>query len=75
LGSGDYIRIKNVELGYNLPASLIHKVGMSSMRIYLSSINTFMWSSEPYLDPDNRDTRGGKMPATRAFNLGLNLNF
>ena len=75
LGSGDYVRIKNVELGYNLPASLIHRVGMSSMRIYLSSINTFMWSSEPYLDPDNRDTRGGKMPATRAFNLGLNLNF
>lgn len=75
LGSGDYLRIKNVELGYNLPNALIHKVGMSGMRIYLSSINTLMWSKEPYLDPDNRDTRGGQMPATRAFNIGLNLNF
>ena len=75
LGSGDYLRIKNLEIGYNLPTVLIRKAGMSSVRIYLSSINTFMWSKEPYLDPDNRDTRGGLMPATRAFNVGLNLNF
>lgn len=74
-GSGDYLRIKNVEIGYSLPSLLIRKVGMTSARLYFSSINTFMWSAEKYLDPDNRDTRGGLMPATRAFNIGLNLNF
>ena len=74
-GSGTYIRLKNVELGYTLPSSLIQKVRMSGVRIYLSAINPYMWSVEKYLDPDNRDTRGGKMPATRAFNIGLNVNF
>lgn len=74
-GSGTYIRLKNVELGYSLPSSLIQKARMTGVRIYLSALNPYMWSVEKYLDPDNRDTRGGKMPATRAFNLGLNVNF
>jgi len=73
-GSGDYLRIKNLEIGYNLPTSLIKKANLSSVRVYLSSINTFMWAKEQYLDPDNRNTRGGYMPATRAFNVGLNIN-
>jgi len=75
VGSGNYIRIKNIELGYNLPNKLIKRIGISSARVYLSSINTYMWAKEKYLDPDNRDIRGGKMPATRAFNAGLNINF
>ena len=74
-GSGDYLRIKNVEIGYSLPTAFIRKIGLSSARFYLSSINTYMWSVEKYIDPDNRNTRGGQMPATRAFNIGLNLNF
>ena len=74
-GSGTYIRLKNVEFGYSLPASLIQKARMTGVRIYLSAVNPYMWSVEKYLDPDNRDTRGGKMPATRAFNIGLNVNF
>jgi TonB-linked SusC/RagA family outer membrane protein len=74
-GSGTYVRLKNIELGYSLPTSLIRKALMTSARIYLSSNNTFMWSVEKYLDPDNRDSRGGKMPPTRAFNIGLNVTF
>lgn len=74
-GSGTYIRLKNIEMGYTFPSSLTKKLLMSSARIYLSSNNTFMWSVEKYLDPDNRDSRGGKMPPTRAFNIGLNVNF
>jgi TonB-linked SusC/RagA family outer membrane protein len=74
-GSGDYIRLKNIEIGYSLPTSLIKKVNISSARIYLSSNNTYMWSVEKYIDPDNRNIRGGQMPPTRAFNMGLNVNF
>lgn len=74
-GSGTYIRLKNIEMGYTLPSSISRKLLMSSARIYLSSNNTFLWSVEKYLDPDNRDNRGGKMPPTRAFNIGLSVNF
>lgn len=75
VGSGDYVRLKNVEIGYTFPTKLIAKLKMSSARFYLSSINTLMWSAEKYLDPDNRDSRGALMPSTRAFNIGLNVNF
>ncbi|HLN73402.1 MAG TPA: TonB-dependent receptor [Prolixibacteraceae bacterium] len=74
-GSGTYVRLKNVELGYSLPSSLIKRARMTGVRVYLSAINPYMWSVEKYIDPDNRDTRGGRMPATRAFNLGVNVNF
>jgi TonB-linked SusC/RagA family outer membrane protein len=74
-GSGTYLRIKNLELGYTLPASLLKKAKMSGARLYFSSNNLYMWAVEKYLDPDNRDVRGGKMPPTRAFNIGLNVNF
>lgn len=74
-GSGTYVRIKNLELGYTIPQWFIKKVGMSSARLYVSSNNLHMWSEEKYLDPDNRDNRGGKMPPTRAINLGLNVTF
>lgn len=74
-GSGTYLRLKNVEMGYTLPSTLTKKILMTSARIYLSSNNTFLWSTERYLDPDNRDNRGGLMPPTRVFNIGLNVNF
>jgi hypothetical protein len=48
---------------------------MSSVRIYINGNNLFLWAEEPYLDPDNRDVRGGMMPQTRAFNLGINVQF
>lgn len=74
-GSGTYLRLKNIELGYTLPKQISQKVLMSNVRVYLSANNAYMWSVEKYLDPDNRDNRGGKMPPTRAFNIGLNANF
>lgn len=75
LGSGDYLRLKNLEIGYNLPSKLISRIKMTSMRVYFSGNNLLLWADEPYLDPDNRDQRGGLMPQTRAFNFGLNVNF
>ena len=74
-GSGDYYRIKSAEFGYTLPNRLTKKASMSSVRIYLSGNNLYTWATEPYLDPDNRDQRGGLMPPTRAFNVGVNVNF
>ncbi|MDR2475631.1 MAG: TonB-dependent receptor, partial [Bacteroidales bacterium] len=75
MGSGNYLRLKNAELGYSLPVSLIKKIYLTSVRLYVSGTNLFLWAEEPYIDPDNRDERGGLMPQTRAFNFGININF
>ena len=74
-GSGTYLRLKNIELGYTFPKNILKSLKLSSVRIYLSSVNTYIWSVEKYIDPDNRNNRGGQMPPTRAFNAGLNVNF
>ena len=75
VGNGDYLRLKNLEIGYTLPDRWTKKVFMNNLRIYFTANNLMTWAAEPYLDPDNRNNRGGVMPQTRAFNFGLNVNF
>lgn len=75
MGSGDYVRLKSMEIGYTFPKAWTSKILMSSVRIYVSGNNILTWAKEPFLDPDNRDMRGGRMPQTRAFNFGININF
>jgi TonB-linked SusC/RagA family outer membrane protein len=75
LGSGRYLRLKNAEIGYTLPVSLLKKMRSESLRIYVSGVNLILWAKEPYIDPDNRNQRGGNMPPLKSVNLGIKLNF
>lgn len=75
LSNGSYVRLKNLDVGYTIPARITQKVNIKHVRIYLSGLNLVTWSKEPYLDPDNRDNRGAKMPPSRAYNVGLNVTF
>ncbi|MDR2086534.1 MAG: TonB-dependent receptor [Dysgonamonadaceae bacterium] len=75
MGSGNYLRLKSAEIGYTLPQALTRKVYLSTVRFYANGSNLFLWAKEPYIDPDNRDERGGLMPQTRAINFGVNINF
>jgi hypothetical protein len=74
LGSGEYLRLKFMEVGYTISGSLTERLKISSFRIYLSGVNLFLWAKEPYIDPDNREQRGGFMPPSKSYNIGLNLN-
>jgi hypothetical protein len=40
-----YLRLKNIQIGYNLPASLVSKIGASNLRIYFSGEN--LWTTSP----------------------------
>ncbi|MDR1682270.1 MAG: TonB-dependent receptor [Candidatus Symbiothrix sp.] len=75
MGDGNYLRLKSAEIGYTLPTRLTNKIYLSNVRFYVSGNNLYLWAKEPYLDPDNRDERGGLMPQTRAINFGVNVNF
>ncbi|MFO7723653.1 MAG: TonB-dependent receptor, partial [Bacteroidales bacterium] len=74
-GSGRYLRLKNAEVGYTLSGRPLRKINAESLRIYVSGVNLILWADEPYIDPDNREWRGGNMPPLRSVNLGLKLNF
>jgi len=75
LGSGDYVRLKTAEIGYEIPKILAKKLHIEGIRIYLSGVNLFIWAKERYLDPDNRNSRGGFMPPLKSYNIGVNVNF
>lgn len=75
LKSGAYVRLKNVVLGYTLPAGITSKIGIKSTRLYVSGQNLVTWDKFfPGFDPEQRDTAGEFYPIMRTFTAGLNIN-
>ena len=80
---GSYLRMKNISLGYSVPASIASKVGMSRLRFYVSSQNLFTITNYTGLDPestvDSSSTVSGTdlavMPQPRVFMGGVNITF
>jgi TonB-linked SusC/RagA family outer membrane protein len=52
LFDGSYLRVKNVQLGYTLPAGLTRKIGMRKVRAYLTGQNILTFSGMKFLDPE-----------------------
>lgn len=71
---GAFLRLRNAELGYNLPAPVLKTLHLDKLRLYLSAVNAFTWSyvGKHYdIDPE---TPAG-YPAMRSFNAGITLTF
>ncbi|SDL86055.1 TonB-linked outer membrane protein, SusC/RagA family [Pedobacter steynii] len=74
--NGRYLRLKNIELGYSLPQSLVSKVKLANARIFVNSFNLYTWSDLPLnLDPEFIGAGLGSYPRTKSFNFGLNVEF
>ena len=78
--NGDFWKVDNIALGYNIPTTGIKYI--HSIRVYASSRNTFMITGYKGIDPEvtwtglapGNDGRE-KYPTTRAFTVGVNVNF
>ncbi|NEU09642.1 TonB-dependent receptor [Flavihumibacter sp. R14] len=78
LESGDYFRIKTLQVGYTLPASLSKKAGLSKARIYVSSNNLVTFTKYTGFDPEigtggSYGIDRGIYPQSRSFLFGLNI--
>lgn len=73
--STDYIRLKNMEIGYNLPEALIKKAGMSSLRIYFNGLNLLTFTKFKSFDPEASSTTGQYYPQQRVINGGVTVTF
>lgn len=71
--NGSYIKLKNLQIGYNLPAKLIQKALITKARIFASGENLFTITKFPGLDPE----MGGNVnyPTMRQLSVGLNVTF
>jgi TonB-dependent starch-binding outer membrane protein SusC len=81
---GSFLRLKNLTVGYTLPAHLLNRFHLSRVRFYVSSQNLFTITKYSGMDPEigmqgaNATQNGidnGTYPASRFFTLGLNLTF
>lgn len=74
LKNGAFVRLKNVELSYTLPASWIQKAGMSSARIYVNGNNLITWDHlDGLVDPESNGS--SRYPLLKTFNVGFNVVF
>jgi TonB-dependent starch-binding outer membrane protein SusC len=79
---GDYFRLRNLMIGYTLPASLTSKVKIAKARIYIQGTNLFTLTNYSGLNPDviSTDDRAasvdvGTYPIVKQFFIGANISF
>ncbi len=88
---GSYIRLKNLQIGYTLPKSIINKLGLERLRVYVQGQNLFTFTNYSGLDPElslrsfsSADARTtnldigvdrGSYPVSKTLLVGLNLTF
>ncbi|QNK63263.1 SusC/RagA family TonB-linked outer membrane protein [Pedobacter sp. PAMC26386] len=75
--NGQYLRIKNVELGYNFSPSILKSLRISNARFYVSANNLATWTKlkADYIDPEYTSAGISDYPRTRTFVMGLNVEF
>lgn len=75
---GDFLKIRNIQLGYNLPVEATSRLGIMSARVYVNAETPFIFSRlDSGLDPESYGgvIGAGVGPTTRLFTVGVNLNF
>ena len=82
LENASYVRLRNVELGYNLPASLTDRIRFTNARLFLSAQNLVTFTEYSGLDPDvtgngilERGMDNGNWPSSRVFTFGVQGTF
>ncbi|MCD8177777.1 MAG: TonB-dependent receptor [Tannerellaceae bacterium] len=81
--NGSYLRLQNIQLGYNIPAALLNRTkAISSLRLFVSAQNLFTITGYTGLDPEVGVDEPLKMgvgtvryPTPRTFLFGVNLQF
>ena len=74
LRDGSFLRLKQLELGYNLLKNPKNKLGMTNLRVYATGTNLFTWSTFGLWDPELKGD-GLNYPLQRVVNLGVHIGF
>ncbi|THD69547.1 TonB-dependent receptor [Robertkochia marina] len=79
LEDGDYLRLKNLQIGYSLPVGVIQSIGAERLRIYMTGENLLTFTNYTGYDPEiGGNVLGidrGYYPQARSFMLGLDVQF
>jgi len=84
LDEADFIRLRNLTLGYTIPSQTVEKIGFSKLRVYITGVNLLTFTDYKFEDPEARsdvnDSRNPgstfySSPPAKTFTIGLNINF
>ena len=76
LEDASYVRLKNISLGYNLPKSLLTKIGIEKAKVFVTGENLLTFSGLDGLDAESpSDTRGAFYSNVKKVSLGLKVSF
>jgi TonB-dependent starch-binding outer membrane protein SusC len=79
LSKGDFVRLRDLQIGYNLPKNLLAKAGITSANLYVRGTNLFTWVKDKNLsfDPEQGTTSATNLNVfiPKTVTVGLNLAF
>ena len=76
--NASYLKLATLTLGYTIPKTIVSKLGMSKIRLYLQGQNLFTITGYSGLDPETQSRNGvdwNGMPQQRSFTFGANVTF
>ncbi|MGY0406975.1 MAG: SusC/RagA family TonB-linked outer membrane protein [Polaribacter sp.] len=81
--NGDYLRLRNIRLAYNLPNNLLKKIKLSALQLYISGNNVFTATKFRGWNPDGTSsniltsgyTKGTNYPIAKTFTIGTRIEF
>ncbi|MBN2639522.1 MAG: TonB-dependent receptor [Bacteroidales bacterium] len=73
---GTYVRLKNIELGYTLPKSMLRRMKVDNVRFFVNGYNLLTFSGVEGVDPEKPDDLYGYMyPLNKTVNVGAKISF
>ncbi len=75
--NGTYLRLKNLQIGYSIPAGVLQRwnTGISRINVYLAGTNLLTLSHFDYIDPEMPGVNNGYYPQQKTYSIGLNVTF
>ncbi len=71
----DYIRLKQVTLGYDIPANFAKKYKLEGARVYVQGINLWTYTKWPSYDPEFTGDNFGIIPQSKNITVGVQVRF
>ncbi|HLW19246.1 MAG TPA: TonB-dependent receptor [Cyclobacteriaceae bacterium] len=75
LNDASFARLKNIQVGYTLPAELLERFALGSVRVYANAFNLLTVTGVKDFDPEGSSESGQFYPQQKIINLGLNIQF
>lgn len=71
--SGNFLRLRTIELGYTFPKQFTQKINVSNLRLYISGNNLYTWDSIDEINVDPEILNPLTHPTLKSYNVGLSI--